>query len=139
MTREEAAEIVLAGPQWSKCRHCDDGLAESVYVRLEGTSILLGGPSSELVTTRVLCRVCHGRGVFLKKNWYAARRLLGLPWEVPLPPNKTAVVSIFPDKLYRITKVTILKEYDDHFDRMLSLRDTSPTPVLWCLSEGPIS
>lgn len=135
MTREQAVELVLAGPQWGTCRHCDGGLAESVPVKLEGTSLLTAQPSEETVMARVRCSVCNGRGVFLKKNWYTARKLLELPWEVPIPPKECALVVIRPNKLESITRVTIPKKYNYHFDRMRSLMDPNPRPVLWCLDE----
>ena len=135
MTREQAGELVLAGPQWGTCRHCNDGLAESVPVKLEGTSLLTAQPSEETVMVRVRCSVCRGRGVFLKKSWYTARKLLGLGWEVPIPPRDPAIVCIRPNKLEAITRVTIPKKYDSQFDRMRSLMDPNPRPVLWCLDE----
>lgn len=136
MTKEEAAEIVLAGPQWHDCHRCSGkGLNETVAVILEGRLKAFDTESKEVVPAQIRCKTCQGLGLLLNTKWHTARALLGLPFEPAVWPRPKAIPTITPKTLYRINRVFIPKRHEGEFSRERSLRDANPGPVTWCLYE----
>lgn len=136
MTKEEAAEIVLAGPQWHDCHRCSGkGLDEAVEVILEGRLKVLGNEGKEVVQAQIRCKTCHGLGLLLNTKWHTARTLLELPLEAVRMPRPKAIPTIVPKRLHYINRVYIPKRHEGEFVRERSLRDANPGPVTWCLYE----
>lgn len=75
MTKEEAAEIVLAGPKHPKCTKCKGKGWVHGEIK-EGTPLTL--VESGYVEARHKCTICFGLGYFPDQEYLLAQKIVGI-------------------------------------------------------------